>query len=134
MKPMPVTTPENSNAISLATVLATPDQFAGKTVTVDGHVRRACLKKGCWMELAPSAAAKAQGCRVTFKDYGFFVPLDSAGATAKVEGVVEVRTVPKDEVDHMVAEGATFEKRFEDGTARELRIVASGVELRGRGG
>jgi hypothetical protein len=28
--------------------------------------------------------------RVTFKDYGVFVALDSAGSTAKVEGVVKV--------------------------------------------
>ena len=51
-------------------------------------MRKACEKKGCWMELA--ADAKGPGVRVTFKDYGFFVPLDSAGRTAKVEGVVKV--------------------------------------------
>src|SRR5687768_4276463 len=64
---------------NLDSVLSEPSAHAGKTMKVDGHVRRACTKKGCWMELAVSADPAAPSCRVTFKDYGFFVPTDSAG-------------------------------------------------------
>ena len=114
--------------LPLAKVLAAPDEYAGKPVRVEGVVRSACTKKGCWMELA-SADAEGPGCRVTFKDYGFFVPLDSAGANARLEGLVQVKTLAKREVDHLEAEGAKFAKA-EDGTAKEIRIVATGVELR----
>jgi len=66
---------------------------------------------------------------VTFKDYGFFVPTDSKGMQARAEGVVKVKTLSKEEVDHLEGEGAKL-NRGADGTAKEVTFVASGVELR----
>ena len=115
--------------VSIATVVADPQAYADTSVRVSGVVRKACTKKGCWMELAASDAAGERGCRVTFKDYGFFVPTDSAGSSAVVEGVVGIKTVPKDHVEHLEAEGAHFATKNEDGSAGEVQIVATGVEL-----
>jgi hypothetical protein len=81
------------------------------------------------MELATSKDPGAPACRVTFKDYGFFVPTDAAGASARLEGTVFLRRVEKKLVEHLEAEGATFASKAEDGTADEVRIVATGVEL-----
>lgn len=117
-------------ALPLATLLAAPDAYAGKSALIEGTVRAACTKKGCWMELAPTVEKGSQGCRVTFQDYGFFVPLDSAGAHARVQGVVSVRNVPMGEVAHMEGEGGTFSNKQKDGSAREVQIIATGVELR----
>ena len=80
------------------------------------------------MELAPSAGV-GQGARVVFQDYSFFVPKDSAGSSAKLQGEVKLTRVTKEQVEHYEAEGAQFAKKFADGSAREIRIVASGVEL-----
>jgi hypothetical protein len=110
-------------------VLKNADALAGKTVLVEGTVRAACSKKGCWMELADGPDKAAPGCRVTFKDYAFFVPTDSAGSEARIEGVANVRVLSKEEADHLAGEGARID-RAADGTAREVRIVATGVELR----
>jgi hypothetical protein len=118
-----------SETIALARVLSNPDDFASRAVTVEAKVRRNCTRRGCWMELASTLDPNLPGCRVTFKDYGFFVPLDSAGSTAKVQGVVEVTRVAKEEVAHLESEGAHFATKQPDGTAREVRLVASGVEL-----
>jgi hypothetical protein len=115
--------------VPFTALLSTPDTFASKTVTVEAQVRRNCTKKGCWMEIAEGPDPSAPGCRVTFKDYGFFVPLSSAGARARVQGEVEVKTVAPAEVQHLEAEGAKFAGKQPDGSAREIRIVASGVEL-----
>jgi hypothetical protein len=114
-------------AIALTALLATPEAHDGQTVQLEGPVRKACTKKGCWMELAPEE--QAQGVRITFKDYGFFVPLDSAGATAKVEGTVKVAELSEEMAEHYVEEGATV-SRGPDGKAREVQLVATGVELR----
>jgi hypothetical protein len=114
----------------LKQVLSAPETYAGKTVLVEGHVRKACSRKGCWMELAESADAKAPGCRVTFKDYGFFVPTDSAGSEARVQAAVELSTIKARQVEHLEQEGASFKNKQEDGSAQEVRLVASGVELR----
>jgi hypothetical protein len=115
--------------VALAKVMATPDAFADRTVTVEGQVRKACTRKGCWMEIADSQQGGTPGCRVTFKDYGFFVPTDSAGSHARVQGKVEVDVLSAAAVRHYEEEGAAFAKAA-DGTAREIRIVATGVQLR----
>ena len=114
-------------AVTLAELLAKPQAHEGKTVRVEGQVRKACEKKGCWMELAEGA--KGAGVRVTFKDYGFFVPLDSAGSSARVEGVVKVTELSESMAKHYEAEGATV-PRGTDGKPREVQLVATGVELR----
>jgi len=92
-------------------------------------VKRACSKRGCWMELVPNEASNALGCRVKFKDYGFLVPTDSAGSSARLEGTVLVTKVKKAAVDHYEQEGAQFPKKAADGSANEVRFVATGVEL-----
>ena len=81
------------------------------------------------MELAKGADREASGARVTFKDYGFFVPTTSAGKVACVEGVLSSRRVAPEEVVHLESEGARFAKKMPDGSAREVRIVATGVEM-----
>lgn len=118
----------SAETVALATLLKEPDKFEGKTVGVEGEVRRACSKKGCWMELAEAMGADAGGARVTFKDYGFFVPTDSAGAHAKLEAVVNVRTLKPGQVEHLEQEGAKIAK-LPDGSAKEVQLVANGVEL-----
>ncbi|MBK8994737.1 MAG: DUF4920 domain-containing protein [Myxococcales bacterium] len=120
---------KGSTAVALGEVLGKPESYEGKSVVVEGEVRRACSKKGCWMELAESVAAEARGARVTFKDYGFFVPTDSAGAHAKLEGVVNVQLMKKGHVEHLEEEGAKFANKNPDGTVREVQFVATGVEL-----
>ncbi|NOK10879.1 DUF4920 domain-containing protein [Corallococcus exercitus] len=113
--------------VKLAELLAKPQAHDGKVVRVEGQVRKACEKKGCWLELAQDA--KSPGVRVTFKDYGFFVPLDSAGSQARVEGVVKVAELSDAHAKHYEAEGAIV-PRGTDGKPREVQLVASGVELR----
>ena len=115
--------------MKIADVVAKPELFKGTTVVVQGEVRKACSKMGCWMEIADTATPDAPGARVTFKDYGFFIPVDSAGAHARVQGVLDIRTLTPDDVKHMEGEGAKITSKAADGSAQELSIVATGVEL-----
>lgn len=115
--------------LSLDDVLASPERFRDQAITVEGHVRSACTRRGCWMEVAESADPKLPGCRVTFKDYGFFVPTDSAGSRAKVQGTLGVNTLPPERVAHLESEGGQFPHKNPDGSVNELRLVADGVEL-----
>ena len=114
---------------ALASVLAKPKEYDGHAVTVQGEVRHACTKRGCWMELSTAMNESQPGCRVRFKDYGFFVPTDSAGAHARVQGVIKVRQVAAPIVSHMESEGAHFASKHPDGSADEVQMVASAVEL-----
>jgi hypothetical protein len=115
----------DAKTVKLAEVLATPDAYTKSPVVVEATVTTACERKGCWMQL--SADGKP-GVRVTFKDYAFFVPLDSAGAKARVEGVTAIKTLSKKDADHLEEEGAKL-IRNPDGTAKEVSFIATGVEL-----
>jgi Domain of unknown function (DUF4920) len=112
--------PKDGKPVPLARVLSAPKD--GQVVLVEGVIRRACEHKGCWMELAPTGGG--EGVRVTFKDYGFFVPTDSAGAVARVAGTIKVSTLTAEQAEHLRSEGAQAK------SGREVQLVASGVELR----
>lgn len=116
----------DAKAQPLATVLEKPEAYTEKPVVVEGVIEKACEMKGCWMQIAPKAGEN--GVRVTFKDYGFFVPLDSKGMKARAEGVTVIKKLSKADADHLEGEGAKL-KRNADGTANEVSFVATGVEL-----
>ena len=114
--------PKNQATQPVSAVLRKPED--GQTVLEAGVVRRACSQRGCWMELA--SAEGGPGVRVTFKDYGFFVPTDSAGAKARVQGTIKVAQLSAEQAEHLRAEGGSMSA----GNQREVRLVATGVELR----
>jgi hypothetical protein len=124
----------NTAPADLAEVLKEPERFTGKKLVLTGHVRSNCTRKGCWMELAPSKDPATPACRVTFHGYGFFVPMDSAGSDARVEGELKVVRVSAAHAQHLEEEGGRVADKAADGTAREVHLVASGVELFRRGG
>lgn len=118
---------KDAQRVSLAQVLETPQDFTKAPIVVEGIVEASCQNKGCWMQIVPEAGKP--GMRVTFKDYGFFVPKEVKGMTAQMEGTVEVKTLSKEDADHLAGEGAKL-NRDQDGTAKEISFVATGVVLR----
>lgn len=119
----------NARKVPLAELLSKPQSFEGATVRIDGTARRVCSRKGCWMELAASNADDAPSCRVKFAFYAFFVPTDSAGSTVTVEGVPQITTVKPGRVRHLEREGARFASKNADGSANEVQLIATGVEM-----
>ena len=118
-----------SDKVKLNKVLADPSKYTGKTVRVEGVIVRSCKMEGCWAELAQDKDSKS--IRVKMKDHSFFIPLRSAGASARVEGTVQVKTLTKAMVDHMIEEdGAKFGNRNADGTVTEVSFEATGIELK----
>lgn len=110
----------------LTSILKNPKAFEGRTVLTRGRIDRSCKAKGCWMEL--SAVKGGPSMRITFRDYGFFVPLDAAGSKAKVAGKLQVKKLSKAEADHLEEDGGKV-VRSKDGSATEISFVADGVEL-----
>jgi hypothetical protein len=111
--------------VALSSLLANPKAYADQSVITEGHVQRACSRKGCWMEIGTGD----ESCRVTFKDYGFFVPTDSAGAEARIQGRITTQRIEPARVAHLEQEGAKFKHREADGSATEVQFVASAVQL-----
>lgn len=119
---------KGTEKVSLEKALAEPEEFAGKTVAVEGVIVRSCKKEGCWMEMAAKEGGKS--VRVTFGDHAFYIPLNSAGMKVKAQGVFKTKVLTKEHVDHLINDdGAKFDNRNADGTVTEVSFDASGVEL-----
>ena len=109
-------------------VYSKPDDYAGKTIRLDGKIQDVCRKKGCWMVLRDGDAE----VRVKFKDYGFFVPRDSSGREVIMQGVVKAETISEEVAKHYAEEGGDPEKAKEiHGPQTVVSFVATGVEILG---
>jgi hypothetical protein len=118
-----------AKTVSLAKAMKNPEKYAGKTVLVEGVIVRSCKMEGCWMELAPDKDSPS--IHINMKEHAFFIPLNSAGYKARAEGMISVKTLSKEEVDHLVNDdGAKFDKRNADGSVTQVSFEATGVELR----
>lgn len=112
------------SVMTLDDLLETPADFDGKTVVVEAEVVAVCQKKGCWMTFLRDT----DSVRITFKDYGFFVPMDLAGTTVRVEGVFAIREVPVEEARHYLEDEGRHEEAMAITEPRlTYEIVATGV-------
>ncbi|QMW04352.1 DUF4920 domain-containing protein [Spirosoma foliorum] len=93
---------------------------------VEGTVESVCKVKGCWMKVK---TGDGQTMRVTFKDYGFFVPKDIVGKTVVVEGLAETSTTPVADLRHYAHDAGKSKEEIEKITEPEkaLTFVADGV-------
>jgi hypothetical protein len=110
---------------SLDAIVRAPEAHTDRPALVRGRLADVCQKKGCWTILRDAGAQ----VRVTFKDYGFFLPTDAIGADAYVEGVVEVVTLSVNEARHYASESRDGDPEAIGSPVREVSIVASGVRL-----
>lgn len=113
--------------VALEEVLAAPEAYDGRTLTLVGTAREVCAKKGCWLLMA----AGERELRMTFQDYAFFVPLDSAGSEVRAEGVFRIQETPVEEARHYLEDaGRHAEAQAITAPVRSFTFVATGVELR----
>lgn len=93
---------------------------------VVGTVESVCQAKGCWMKVK---TADGQTMRVSFKDYGFFVPKDIAGKTVVIEGEAVKKTTPVAELRHYAEDAGKSKEEIAKITEpkNELTFVADGV-------
>lgn len=115
-----------SKRVAFADALKEPRKYDGKTVVIEGVVRRVCQAEGCWVEIGPKEGEGS--VRVTF-DHKFVVPKDAAEMSFRAEGTLKVKTLSKETVEHLVKDDGAKIKTNPDGTADELTFNATGVEL-----
>jgi hypothetical protein len=109
----------------LREVVSRPELHADRTLLVKGRIRDVCQKKGCWMVLTDGESQM----RVRFADYGFFVPKDSSGKNAYVEGRAVVEEISEKEARHYEAEAIDGDPSKVHGPQRAVSFIATGVRL-----
>jgi len=114
------------DAVSVADMFRTlqhTGQFQGKVI---GEINEVCKSKGCWMTLELPDGNKM---RVTFKDYGFFVPTKSSGYMAIVDGKASKTITDVETLRHFAEdEGLSSEEVQKINTPKEeYTFEAEGV-------
>lgn len=113
---------EWNKPIALNELISNADAFINKEITLETEVAEVCEKKGCFFV----ASDGSNSARITFKDYGFFIPTDSKGKKVKLIGTFEVKTISEDQAKHY-AEDAGEDPDAIIGTKDEYSIVATSV-------
>ncbi|WP_462248552.1 DUF4920 domain-containing protein [Ekhidna sp.] len=88
---------------------------------VRGTIEEVCQMKGCWMTLRNDQGANV---RVTFKDYGFFVPKDISGSEVIIEGIASEEVLDEDVARHYAEDGG---KEYDESMRNTITFVAKGV-------
>lgn len=96
---------------------------------LSGKVTAVCKKKGCWMKVD---LGDGEPIRVTFKDYGFFMPLDCEGTDVVIDGVAYQDTVSVEMLRHFAEDAGKTEEEIIAITEPELAwaFEANGVILK----
>lgn len=107
--------------VSLATLLAHSDDYAGKTVQVKGKITEVCQMMGCWLDLTNEDGQKI---RIKVNDGEIEFPKDSAGKMAVAEGKFTKTELTRDE-----AVARAKEEAEEKGKKFDPASVKSGMTL-----
>ena len=111
--------------LTLQSAIKQLDSKPKADVLIQSKVEAVCVVKGCWMALTDAA----NDVRVTFKDYGFFVPSSIIGKTVLVEGTLEKVQMTLEETKHYVKDAGGDPAKVSQ-PRTEYRIVASGVQVK----
>ena len=115
--------PDSGTPLSLADLMTDENKYLDQEVMVETRIAKVCQKKGCFF-VAQEGASTA---RVTFKDYGFFIPTDSGGKNVVLLGTFSRKSVSKEQAEHYAAD--LGEKAAAEPEKFEYSIVASAIKV-----
>ncbi len=114
---------DSAPLVKLESIAGDGQAWVGKSVSVVASVSEVCQKKGCFFIAREGRSI----VRVSFKDYGFFVPTDIGGKRVSLNGEVVARDVSADEAKHYAEDLGTAEGSVKPGMTYE--IVATSVRV-----
>lgn len=121
---------ENTDAITMSQAIQTLEKASEAGVTdvkLTGVIVNTCAKKGCWMNMTDETGNEV---RVTFKDYGFFVPTSGVeNANVTVMGIFKKETTDLATLKHFAADAGKSKEEIAQITSEktEYTFEATGV-------
>ena len=111
--------------VNAADIVANPEQFAGRTIRIQGRVKGFCHHRRAWFAIDVPTATPPYLRVVTAPN--FLVPGGIMNASATTVGTVEVTEVPGSRRTHYEREHALGSGGNEPGRARRAIIRATGA-------
>jgi len=118
--------------VPISTVLATPNLYLEKQITVEGAIVAVCENRGCWLKLASDK--KFQTLRIKVRDGDMVFPLNSKGKTAYATGLLKGMELTKEKaiayLQHMADEAKeSFDPASVTDGITIYQLIPSGVTI-----
>ncbi|MDD9891034.1 MAG: DUF4920 domain-containing protein [Gammaproteobacteria bacterium] len=120
--------PAAGEAVTLKQAIANLEQGEEGFVKIKGQVTEVCQAKGCWMILVDGDTY----ARVTFEDYGFFVPIETSMQRSVIYGQLSEHVLSGAQAEHFAQDAGAQSTLKLEGEVREYSILARAVQLEDR--
>ncbi len=111
---------DEAGAIEPSAMLALMGESTEIETKIITEIKSCCQKKGCWMKVD---LADGEEMRVTFKDYGFFVPKNSAGLKVVMDGRAYYDTTSVEMLRHYAEDAGMSQEEIDAITEPELELA-----------
>lgn len=115
--------PETAEPVGLARLVASHEDYAGKSVVVKARVAQVCQAKGCFF-IAKDGATTV---RVSFEDYSFFVPTDISGRDVTLVGKLKQVELTEEQAAHFEEDMGSDDVQMASGP--QFEIIATAVRV-----
>lgn len=96
-------------------------------VSLKSKIVTNCQSSGCWMDLD---LGNNKTVKVTFKDYAFFIPIDSEGKKATIEGFAKKEIISVDLLKHYAEDEGKSQEEIDAITESELAYTFEAIGVR----
>lgn len=120
--------PANGQTQSLKQAIAANTTDANGMTKIEGQITEVCQAKGCWMILVDGDTY----ARITFEDYGFFVPIETSMQRSVVYGTLTEHVLTGEQAEHYAQDAGAKSTLALEGEVKEYSIVARSVQLENR--
>ncbi len=119
--------------VPISTVLASPNNYLEKEITVAGTIVSVCSKRGCWMKLASDK--KFQTMRIKVRDGDMVFPFNAKGQTAYATGILKPIELTKEKaiayLSHLAQEAKEkFDPESVTGGMTIYQLSPNGVTIK----
>lgn len=114
---------ESLPEVSMAILTANPQNYVDQPFQLTTRVAKVCQKKGCFF----IAQEGDDILRVSFRDYGFFIPTDSAQKSVTLAGQLSKKTLSEEQAAHFTQDLNDKNTQLKAGEVYE--IVADSIRI-----
>lgn len=109
--------------LSMASLVTDPSSHLTKPFQVEARIAKVCQKKGCFF----IAQQDQHILRVSFRDYGFFIPTNSSGKTVTLAGKLVQKFISPKQAAHFKTDLKSETEMLKPGVVYE--IVADSIRI-----
>ena len=112
-------------SVSLSDLIASPENFDGKTINLKGNIDDVCQRAGCWAKVIDGT-----NCILVQTQHKYFLPKDATGKIS-ADGTFKSYVLTEEHAKEMLKESRNPKVKEEDikGDQKMYVLVATGIKV-----